>query len=73
VRALACDRYGTPDVVELRDVPRPGPRPGGVPVRVRAAGVSAGDGSFALERGAGALRAFARREARGTFAIVVAD
>jgi len=43
VRALAYDRYGPPEVLELRDVPRPEPGKGEVLVRVHAAGVAAGD------------------------------
>ncbi|MEP7159431.1 MAG: alcohol dehydrogenase catalytic domain-containing protein, partial [Chloroflexota bacterium] len=37
------DRYGGPDVVEIRDVPKPTPGPGDVLVRVKAASVNRAD------------------------------
>jgi NADPH:quinone reductase-like Zn-dependent oxidoreductase len=37
------DRFGPPDVLEIRDVPRPEPGPGEVLVRVRAASVNPAD------------------------------
>jgi NADPH:quinone reductase-like Zn-dependent oxidoreductase len=40
MRALIRDRYGLPDVLEVRDVDRPVPRPGEVLVRVHAASVN---------------------------------
>jgi NADPH:quinone reductase-like Zn-dependent oxidoreductase len=42
MKALVQDRYGTPDVLELRDVTRPALRPDDVLVEVRAAGVDPG-------------------------------
>jgi NADPH:quinone reductase-like Zn-dependent oxidoreductase len=43
MRAIAQDRYGGPDVLELRDVTRPVPGDGEVLIRVRAAGLHRGD------------------------------
>jgi NADPH:quinone reductase-like Zn-dependent oxidoreductase len=40
VKALIRDRYGLPDVLEVRDVERPVPQPGEVLVRVHAASVN---------------------------------
>ncbi|HET9142486.1 NAD(P)-dependent alcohol dehydrogenase [Actinophytocola sp.] len=42
MRAIVQDTYGSPDVLELRDIPVPQPGPGEVLVRVRAAGVDPG-------------------------------
>jgi NADPH:quinone reductase-like Zn-dependent oxidoreductase len=39
VRAIVRDRYGSLDVLQLKDIERPQPGPGEVAVRVRAAGV----------------------------------
>jgi NADPH:quinone reductase-like Zn-dependent oxidoreductase len=43
MRAVTQDRYGGPDVLELREVGRPAPGDGEVLVRVRAAGLHRGD------------------------------
>jgi NADPH:quinone reductase-like Zn-dependent oxidoreductase len=43
MRAIAQDRYGGPDVLELREVARPAPGDGEVLIRVRAAGLHRGD------------------------------
>ena len=43
MKAALRDRYGSPDVVELRDVERPVPADGQVLVRVRAASVNRAD------------------------------
>src|SRR5689334_4912714 len=43
MKAVVYERYGGPDVVELRDVPDPVPSPREVLVRVRAATVESGD------------------------------
>ncbi|HEX6050938.1 MAG TPA: NAD(P)-dependent alcohol dehydrogenase [Gemmatimonadaceae bacterium] len=43
MKAAVYDRYGPPDVVEIRDVPKPTPKPGEILIRVRAATVAAGD------------------------------
>ena len=50
MKAVVMDRYGTPDVLELRDVPAPTPRAGQVLVRVHAASVN--DWDWGLLRGA---------------------
>lgn len=43
MRAAQKDRYGTPDVVEVRDIPIPEPGEGQIRVRVRAASVNRAD------------------------------
>ena len=43
MQAVVRRRYGSPDVLELADVPRPAPGSGEVLVRVRAASANAGD------------------------------
>src|SRR4051812_27624975 len=43
MRAIVQDKYGSPDVLELRDVDRPVVEDDGVLVRVHAAGVNIGD------------------------------
>lgn len=43
MKAITQDRYGSPDVLELREVARPEPGPGEVLVRIRAAAVNAYD------------------------------
>ena len=43
MKAAMRDRYGTPDVVELRDVEMPTPGEGEVLIRVRAASVNRAD------------------------------
>ena len=50
MKAMVMDRYGTPDVLELRDVPRPTPTADQVLVRVLAASVN--DWDWGLLRGA---------------------
>lgn len=42
MKAMVRDSYGSPDVLELRDIDRPTPRPDEVLLRVRAAGVDQG-------------------------------
>jgi NADPH:quinone reductase-like Zn-dependent oxidoreductase len=42
VKAVTHDRYGSPDVLQLEDIPQPVPGPDEVLVRVRAAGVDRG-------------------------------
>jgi NADPH:quinone reductase-like Zn-dependent oxidoreductase len=46
VRAIVQDRYGSPDILELRDVDTPVPTAGELLVRVRAASVNAYDWHF---------------------------
>ena len=46
MRAVVCDRYGPPDVLALRDVPRPVPGPGEVRIRVRATTVNRSDAAY---------------------------
>ena len=43
MRAIACTAYGSPDVLQLRDLPRPVPRDDEVLIRIRATTVSAAD------------------------------
>lgn len=43
MKSVLCRRYGGPEVLEIREVPRPVPRVGEVLVRVRAATVTSGD------------------------------
>jgi NADPH:quinone reductase-like Zn-dependent oxidoreductase len=42
MKAMVQDRYGSPDVLELRDIDKPAPRPDEVLLRVHAAGVDQG-------------------------------
>lgn len=49
MKAIVSERYGTPDVLELRDVAKPTPKAGEVLVRVHAASVN--DWDFELLRG----------------------
>ena len=50
MKAVVMDRYGTPDVLELRDVATPTPKADEVLVRVLAASVN--DWDWGLLRGA---------------------
>lgn len=43
MRAAVADRYGPPEVVQIRDMPRPAAKPGEVLVRVEAAAVTTAD------------------------------
>ena len=43
MRAVVRDRYGSPDILRLAEVPKPAPGEGEVLVRVRAASANAGD------------------------------
>ena len=49
MKAVVMERYGTPDVLELRDVAKPTPKAGEVLVRVHAASVN--DWDWAMLRG----------------------
>lgn len=56
--AAICDRYGAPDVVQLREIPTPTPKDDEVLIRVRATTVNSGDSrvrSLNLPRGFGPL------------------
>jgi NADPH:quinone reductase-like Zn-dependent oxidoreductase len=48
--AAICAAYGGPDVVSVRDVPRPVPRKGEVLIRMRAACVTSGDARLRAAR-----------------------
>lgn len=43
MKAAVYDRYGPPEVVQIRDLPKPTPQPGEILIRVHAATVAAGD------------------------------
>jgi NADPH:quinone reductase-like Zn-dependent oxidoreductase len=43
MRAFVCHRFGSPDVLELEDVPKPSPGNGEVLIKVRATTVTSGD------------------------------
>jgi NADPH:quinone reductase-like Zn-dependent oxidoreductase len=43
MKAVVCTRYGSPDVMQLRDVPQPIPKANEVLIKIRAATVTAGD------------------------------
>jgi len=43
MRAAVCTRYGPPEVLQMREVPTPAPRPDEVLVRIRAAAVTVSD------------------------------
>jgi NADPH:quinone reductase-like Zn-dependent oxidoreductase len=46
MRAIVCTRYGAPDVLQLKDVPKPTPKANEVLIRVRAAVVGPSDCAF---------------------------
>jgi NADPH:quinone reductase-like Zn-dependent oxidoreductase len=50
MRAAVVDRYGSPEVVRVAEVPRPQARPGGVLVRVRAVAVTSADARIRAAR-----------------------
>ena len=64
LRTVVQDRYGSPDVLTLADVPRPAPGPGQVLVRIQAAAPDARD--WHVMRGEPRL---ARLMDRSTFAL----
>jgi NADPH:quinone reductase-like Zn-dependent oxidoreductase len=75
VKAVVYDRYGSPDVLHVEDVPVPSPEPGQVRVQVAAVSVNLSDwetlrGSPAYAR-IGGLRAPARRTLGSDIAGVV--
>jgi NADPH:quinone reductase-like Zn-dependent oxidoreductase len=43
MKAIVCERYGSPDVLRVRDVPTPVPKDDEVLIRVRATTVNSGD------------------------------
>ncbi|MGN9783087.1 NADP-dependent oxidoreductase [Nonomuraea sp. ZG12] len=43
MKALQFDRFGSPDVIVLRDVPKPDPGPGQIRIAVRACGLNPAD------------------------------
>ena len=54
MKAVVMESYGTPDVLELRDVPKPTPKAREVLVRVHAASVN--DWDWGLLQGAPLIR-----------------
>ena len=46
MQAVVCDRYGPPDVLVLRDLPRPVPGPGEIRVQIRASTVNRSDAGY---------------------------
>jgi NADPH:quinone reductase-like Zn-dependent oxidoreductase len=46
MKAIVSKRYGTPDILQLEDVPQPVPGDGDMLIRVRAAVVTPSDGAF---------------------------
>jgi len=63
MKALIRDRYGTADVLEVREIERPAPRQGEVLVRVHAASINDWDWRLlqgpSLSRGAPRIRILA--------------
>ena len=43
MRAAVAERYGSPEVVEVREIPKPAPEDGEILIRVHATTISAGD------------------------------
>ncbi|WP_372632467.1 NAD(P)-dependent alcohol dehydrogenase [Cohnella sp.] len=43
MRAIICGKYGSPDVLELKEAPKPAPKPDELLIRVRATTVTSGD------------------------------
>jgi NADPH:quinone reductase-like Zn-dependent oxidoreductase len=43
MKAVVCTRYGSPDVIQLRDIPQPIPKANEVLIKIHAATVTAGD------------------------------
>lgn len=60
MQAAVVDRYGTPDVVRIGEVPRPAPRKGEVLVRVRAVAVTSADSRIRGARFPSGFGPFAR-------------
>lgn len=43
MKAVVCNEYGTPDTLQIKDVPKPSPKDDEVLVKVHAASVNAAD------------------------------
>ena len=63
MKAVVMDRYGTPDVLELRDVAKPTPNAGQVLVRVLAASIN--DWDWGMLRGRWRIACSAASSSRG--------
>lgn len=50
MKAAICTRYGNPDVVEIREIAQPQPKPGEVLIRIAATTVSSGDARIRAAR-----------------------
>lgn len=72
MRAAVTRRYGSPDVIEICDVPKPAPAAGEVLVRVHAATVNRTDCGELRPRGLGRLMFGLRRPRRAIFGMDVA-
>jgi NADPH:quinone reductase-like Zn-dependent oxidoreductase len=46
MKAVICTQYGAPDVLQIRDIPKPAPKPNEVLIRIHAATVTPSDSAF---------------------------